>query len=213
MITAAATSWLPQVFELNPGMDSGGVWQEVSLLRRCSHKRIVPLLGVAIKVRCCRFPCAAGLRVIWVVLRWVACLLVCLLACLSRAIPRKHVVPAGGMAGPGCAAVLHAGSIQSILHPPLPPRPLPAEPAAASSNGVHAWRQPASRAAAAGVALGSQVGGWTTNVAELSCPALPCAAPSLLITGLSSQGPQPCLKCRESPVFMPLLAQGTPGSA
>ena len=40
----------PQVFELEPGVDSGAVWQEVCLLRRCTHERIVPLLGVAIKV-------------------------------------------------------------------------------------------------------------------------------------------------------------------
>ena len=39
-----------QVFELEPGMDSSSVWQEVCLLRRCTHERIVPLLGVAVKV-------------------------------------------------------------------------------------------------------------------------------------------------------------------
>ena len=40
-----------QVFELQAGMDSGAVWQEVCILRRCTHDRIVPLLGVAVKVR------------------------------------------------------------------------------------------------------------------------------------------------------------------
>ena len=41
---------MSQVFELQAEMDSGAVWQEVCLLRRCTHERIVPLLGVAIKV-------------------------------------------------------------------------------------------------------------------------------------------------------------------
>ena len=36
--------------ELQPGMDSGAVWREASLLRRCHHDRVVPLIGVAIKV-------------------------------------------------------------------------------------------------------------------------------------------------------------------
>lgn len=38
-----------KVFELEAGTHSGKVWHEVSLLRRCVHPRIVPLLGVALK--------------------------------------------------------------------------------------------------------------------------------------------------------------------
>ncbi|KAL4440185.1 hypothetical protein ABPG75_003186 [Micractinium tetrahymenae] len=38
-----------KMFELEAGMDSGVVWREVSLLRSCTHPRIVPLLGVALK--------------------------------------------------------------------------------------------------------------------------------------------------------------------
>ena len=56
MNTAAAASRPLQVFDLDPGMGSGGIWEEVSLLRSCTHERIVQLLGVAIKVRCCRLP-------------------------------------------------------------------------------------------------------------------------------------------------------------
>lgn len=39
-----------QVFDLMPGMDSARMWREVTLMRQCSHPRILPLLGVAIKV-------------------------------------------------------------------------------------------------------------------------------------------------------------------
>lgn len=49
-------AWLPrvcQVFELDAGADSRAAWQEVSLLHRCTHRRIVPLLGVALKVCVC----------------------------------------------------------------------------------------------------------------------------------------------------------------
>lgn len=42
----------PQVFELGPGINSGTVWQEVSLLRNCSHPRVVQMLGVSVEVRC-----------------------------------------------------------------------------------------------------------------------------------------------------------------
>ena len=47
---ACCPAALLQVFELQPGMDSGVIWQEVCLLRRCAHERIVPLRGVAVKV-------------------------------------------------------------------------------------------------------------------------------------------------------------------
>jgi hypothetical protein len=110
MTHAAVTSRPPQVFELDPGMGSGSIWQEVSLLRRCNHKRIVPLLGVAIKVRRRRFPCSAGLKG-GLCAAAMACLFACLPACRLRGAPQNHVMPAGGMAGPSCAAVLHAGSV------------------------------------------------------------------------------------------------------
>ena len=47
---------------LLPDMDSRAVWREVTLLRNCAHRRIVPLYGVAIKVPivdCCllSLPC------------------------------------------------------------------------------------------------------------------------------------------------------------
>ena len=45
-----------QVFELQPGVESGAIWQEVCLLRRCIHERIVPLLGVAVKVSEAQLP-------------------------------------------------------------------------------------------------------------------------------------------------------------
>lgn len=40
-----------QVYEILPEMDSGVVWREAALLRRCVHPHIVPLLGVALTVR------------------------------------------------------------------------------------------------------------------------------------------------------------------
>jgi hypothetical protein len=48
-------AWRPppgalQVIELLPGMDSDIAWREAALLRDCSHERIVPLYGVALKV-------------------------------------------------------------------------------------------------------------------------------------------------------------------
>lgn len=39
-----------QVFELHPGMHSHAVWQEASLMRHCSHPRVLSLLGIALKV-------------------------------------------------------------------------------------------------------------------------------------------------------------------
>lgn len=39
-----------QVIELLPGTDSQQLWREVALLRKSTHQRIVPLLGVAVKV-------------------------------------------------------------------------------------------------------------------------------------------------------------------
>jgi hypothetical protein len=38
------------VYELLPGVDSRAAWQEARLLRNCTHPRIVPLLGIAIRV-------------------------------------------------------------------------------------------------------------------------------------------------------------------
>ena len=40
-----------QAVELEPGVASGAFWREARMLQRCSHARIVPLHGVAIKVR------------------------------------------------------------------------------------------------------------------------------------------------------------------
>ena len=40
-----------QAVELEPGVSSGAFWHEARMLQRCSHDRIVPLHGVAIKVR------------------------------------------------------------------------------------------------------------------------------------------------------------------
>ena len=37
-----------QVFELEPQMASAAMWREADLMRQCVHRRIVPLLGVAI---------------------------------------------------------------------------------------------------------------------------------------------------------------------
>lgn len=42
-----------QVIELLPGMDSHTAWREAALLRDCTHERIVPLYGVALKVWTC----------------------------------------------------------------------------------------------------------------------------------------------------------------
>lgn len=39
-----------QVFELQPGVLSGVIWHEISLLRACSHPQIVPVYGVALQV-------------------------------------------------------------------------------------------------------------------------------------------------------------------
>ncbi|KAL4422644.1 hypothetical protein ABPG75_008841 [Micractinium tetrahymenae] len=38
-----------KVVELPPGLDVGAVWREASLLRRCTHRRIIPLFGVAVQ--------------------------------------------------------------------------------------------------------------------------------------------------------------------
>ncbi|PRW45691.1 serine threonine- kinase receptor R831 [Chlorella sorokiniana] len=38
-----------KVFAQQPGMDSQAFWQEVALLRRCVHPRIVPVYGVAVQ--------------------------------------------------------------------------------------------------------------------------------------------------------------------
>ena len=40
-----------QVFAVQHGMDSQAFWQEISLLARCVHPRIVPVYGVAMHVR------------------------------------------------------------------------------------------------------------------------------------------------------------------
>lgn len=42
-----------KVFELEPGLDSGAVWREVSMLRHCIHPRVVPLFGVTVQARAC----------------------------------------------------------------------------------------------------------------------------------------------------------------
>jgi len=42
-----------QVFAVQPGIDSHAFWHEISLLSRCVHPRIVPILGVAVHVRVC----------------------------------------------------------------------------------------------------------------------------------------------------------------
>jgi hypothetical protein len=42
-----------KVFAQQPGMDSQAFWQEVALLRRCVHPRIVPVYGVAVQVSTC----------------------------------------------------------------------------------------------------------------------------------------------------------------
>jgi len=39
-----------QVVELFSGVDSQAAWHEAVLLRKCVHRRIVPLLGVALEV-------------------------------------------------------------------------------------------------------------------------------------------------------------------
>lgn len=39
-----------QVFELDPGIQSGSIWREVAMLRDCTHEHVVPLYGVSIKV-------------------------------------------------------------------------------------------------------------------------------------------------------------------
>ena len=39
-----------QVFEVQRGVDTRAIWREVDLLRRCTHDRVVPLLGVALSV-------------------------------------------------------------------------------------------------------------------------------------------------------------------
>ncbi|PSC74771.1 serine threonine-kinase [Micractinium conductrix] len=38
-----------KAFELEFGVDDAMVWQEIAIMRRCQHPRIVPLLGVAIE--------------------------------------------------------------------------------------------------------------------------------------------------------------------
>ncbi|KAL4423507.1 hypothetical protein ABPG77_003640 [Micractinium sp. CCAP 211/92] len=38
-----------KVFELHPGLHSHAIWQEAALMRRCSHPRVLPLLGIALK--------------------------------------------------------------------------------------------------------------------------------------------------------------------
>ena len=40
-----------QLLELAPGVDSSSLWREVALHRECLHPHIVPLFGVALKVR------------------------------------------------------------------------------------------------------------------------------------------------------------------
>ncbi|PSC70012.1 leucine-rich repeat family [Micractinium conductrix] len=45
----AGTPVAAKVFELEPGIESGRVWREVALMRRCRHARMVPLLGVALR--------------------------------------------------------------------------------------------------------------------------------------------------------------------
>ena len=40
-----------QAVELAPGVASGAFWREARVLRQCAHERIVPLYGVAIRVR------------------------------------------------------------------------------------------------------------------------------------------------------------------
>jgi len=37
------------VLELEAGANAAAIWQEVNLLRLCTHRRIVPLFGVAIQ--------------------------------------------------------------------------------------------------------------------------------------------------------------------
>lgn len=52
-----------QVFELHAGLHSHAIWQEAALMRRCSHPRVLPLLGIALKVRLAAVvggPAAAG---------------------------------------------------------------------------------------------------------------------------------------------------------
>ena len=40
-----------KVFEIDPGIDSGRIWREAAMLRDCVHERIVPLYGIALRVR------------------------------------------------------------------------------------------------------------------------------------------------------------------
>ena len=40
-----------QAVELQPGVASGAFWREATIQQRCIHARIVPLYGVAIRVR------------------------------------------------------------------------------------------------------------------------------------------------------------------
>ena len=51
--THPATYCQPQVFAVQPGLDSHTFWHEISLLSRCVHPMIVPVYGVAVHVRMC----------------------------------------------------------------------------------------------------------------------------------------------------------------
>ena len=94
-----------------------------------------------------------------------------------------------GCPGLRCSAACWQSSRTQSDSVPFHAPCLPTEPAVAGSNGVHAWWQPASGAAAAwdaaGAALGSQVGGWTDRLADLSCAAS--------LSGLSPRPPCPGL--------------------
>ena len=51
-----------QVFELEPGVGVGAAWREVATMRACTHRRVLPLLGVAIQVGASGGAGLAGLR-------------------------------------------------------------------------------------------------------------------------------------------------------
>ena len=131
-------AFLLQVFELQPGVESGAIWQEVWLLRRCTHERIVPLLGVAVKV------CEARLPLQWPPkLQLLAPLLLLLLASMFVA-SSLTTLALSAQLEQGCAAARLLAF--AACRPACPPA---SGPAAAGSNAVYAWRQPAGCAAAA----------------------------------------------------------------
>lgn len=169
------------------GIDSGMMWQEVSLLRKCKHPRVVQLLGVAVQVSCCLRHVPAWQALAGALAAHARTALGALAGCPCYPLPQ---LPEQYTLGRRCVQRPNAGGAAAGRHGAggarQPPRPAPGRGhagGAALGRAVRGTGRRAQLRSAWPIACGSgclQAGCWQPAAhaprvfaAETSSPALP----------------------------------------